>query len=44
MALIEMRDIKKDYSLGETTVHALRGVDLSIEEEEFVATRSQWTT
>lgn len=37
MELIEMRDIKKDYFLGETVVHALRGVDLTIEREEFVA-------
>ena len=25
MALIEMQNIKKDYFLGETVVHALRG-------------------
>ena len=37
MELIEMKDIKKDYFLGETVVHALRGVDLTIEREEFVA-------
>ncbi|MFC1532614.1 ABC transporter ATP-binding protein [Thermodesulfobacteriota bacterium] len=37
MALIEMRDIKKDYYLGETVVRALRGVDLIIEEEEYIA-------
>ena len=37
MSLIEMRDIKKDYLLGETVVHALRGVDLSIDKGEFVA-------
>ena len=37
MALVEMRDIKKDYYLGETVVPALQGVNLTIEEEEFVA-------
>lgn len=37
MSLIEMKDIKKDYLLGETVVHALRGVDLCIEKGEFVA-------
>ena len=37
MSLIEMRDIKKDYLLGETSVHALRGVDLSIDKGEFIA-------
>jgi putative ABC transport system ATP-binding protein len=37
MALIEMTDIKKDYLLGETVVHALRGIDLTIARGEFVA-------
>ncbi len=37
MALIEMKDIKKDYFLGETVVHALRGIDLQIDKGEFVA-------
>jgi putative ABC transport system ATP-binding protein len=37
MSLIEMRQIKKDYHLGETIVHALRGVDLQIDKKEFVA-------
>jgi putative ABC transport system ATP-binding protein len=37
MALIETIDIKKDYRLGETVVHALRGVDMSIDRGEFVA-------
>jgi putative ABC transport system ATP-binding protein len=32
-----MRQIKKDYHLGETIVHALRGVDLQIDKKEFVA-------
>lgn len=31
MKIIEIRDLKKDYPLGTTTVHALRGINLSIE-------------
>ncbi len=37
MALIEMERITKEYRLGETVVHALRGVDLSIDKGEFIA-------
>jgi putative ABC transport system ATP-binding protein len=37
MALIEMTDIRKDYRLGETVVHALQGIDLTIDRGEFVA-------
>jgi putative ABC transport system ATP-binding protein len=36
MALIEMKSITKDYYLGETVVHALRGLDLRIDKGEFV--------
>ncbi|MEM7314015.1 MAG: ABC transporter ATP-binding protein [Planctomycetota bacterium] len=35
MALIELRDIKKCYDLGEVPVHALRGVTLDIHEGEY---------
>jgi putative ABC transport system ATP-binding protein len=37
MALIEMKNITKDYYLGETVVRALRGIDLQIDKKEFVA-------
>jgi putative ABC transport system ATP-binding protein len=35
--LIEVRNLKKDYYVGEITVHALRGVNLEVKEGEFVA-------
>ena len=37
MNIIEMKNIKKDYPLGETVVHALRGVDFSVEEGGFIS-------
>jgi putative ABC transport system ATP-binding protein len=37
MNILEFHDVKKEYHLGETTVQALRGVDLSIEEGDFIA-------
>src|SRR6266705_3819262 len=36
-ALIQIEDVHKYYDLGETRVHALRGVNLRIERGEFVA-------
>ncbi|MBZ5523009.1 MAG: ABC transporter ATP-binding protein [Acidobacteriia bacterium] len=35
--MIRVEDVHKYYELGETRVHALRGVDLTIEPGEFVA-------
>jgi putative ABC transport system ATP-binding protein len=35
--LIEIVKLKKDYYVGEVTVHALRGVDMAVDEGEFVA-------
>lgn len=37
MELIEMRGIKKDYEMGKTEVHALRGIDLQVKAGEFIA-------
>ncbi len=36
-AVIRVEDVHKYYQLGETQVHALRGVDLTVEPGEFVA-------
>jgi putative ABC transport system ATP-binding protein len=35
--VIEIRDVRKTYSVGEVAVHALRGVSLRIERGEYVA-------
>jgi putative ABC transport system ATP-binding protein len=36
-SMIEMKNITKSYEMGTQIVHALRGIDLAIEEGEFVA-------
>ena len=36
-SLIEIRSVRHDYRLGSEVIHALRGVDLSIRRNEFVA-------
>ena len=35
--MLRLKGIKKDYITGDTTVHALKGIDLSFRESEFVA-------
>ena len=35
--MIQVKNVHKSYDLGETLVHALRGVSFSIEEGEFVS-------
>lgn len=37
MNILTFQNVKKDYQLGEATVHALRGVDLAVETGEFIA-------
>lgn len=37
MSLISLEGVRKTYQLGETTVEALRGSDVNIEEGEFIA-------
>ncbi len=35
-AIIELREIRRDFQVGEETVHALRGISFTIHEGEFV--------
>jgi len=37
MSIIAVRDVTKDYLLGKTHVHALRGVTLSVDQGEFLS-------
>jgi len=35
--MIEIQGLKKDYTLGKTIVHAIRGIDLTVSEGEFIS-------
>lgn len=37
MAIVEVREVSRDYHLGKTVIHALQEVSLSVEEGEFLA-------
>lgn len=37
MSILEFHNVTKDYRLGQTTVKALQGVNLSVEEGDFIA-------
>ena len=37
IVMLKLKAIKKNYTVGESTVHALKGVDLEFRENEFVA-------
>ena len=39
--MLRLKDIKKDYATGDTSVHALKGVSLEFRENEFVAILGQ---
>ncbi len=41
MSLIEMRNVRKQYRVGDDTVEALRGIDLTIEAGEFITIMGQ---
>ena len=37
MKIIELEGVKKDYPLGKTTVHAVKGVDFTVREGDFLS-------
>ncbi len=39
--MLELKNIKKDYSAGDTVVHALKGIDIQFRESEFVSILGQ---
>ena len=39
--MLQLKDIKKDYVAGDTTVHALKGISIAFRESEFVSILGQ---
>lgn len=39
--MLQLKNIKKDYLSGDETVHALKGIDISFRENEFVSILGQ---
>jgi len=37
VSIIQMQDVKKDYPLGKTTVHAVKGISFDIQKGDFVS-------
>lgn len=37
MAVVELENVKKIYSMGETEVHALKGISFKVEQGEFIS-------
>ena len=37
MAIISTRDLRRTYTMGAETIHALQGVSLDVERNEYVA-------
>ncbi len=36
-AILQLRDITRDFKLGAQTVHVLKGIDLDIEKNQYLA-------
>ena len=36
-SIVQLNDVKKDYPLGNVTVQAVRGVNVSIEKGDFIS-------
>ncbi len=41
--IIKIKGLKRDFHVGELTVHALRGIDLEIKEGEFCISQACYT-
>ena len=39
--MLKLKGIKKDYVMGDTVVHALKGIDIEFRENEFVSILGQ---